>query len=179
MILHVNTIILATISVFLVLVVWNYLGLHLQFRLKHRTKQRRKFLLRASGFRHSETLVIGFFHPYCNAGGGGERVLWAAVRATHEAYPNVFCAIYSGDPLVTKADIIARAKDAFGIVLESDRMDIVPLRLRYLVDAKTWPRFTLIGQSLGSMCLAYEAISSLAPDIFIGRSVSLRSRSGS
>ena len=26
-------------------------------------------------------LVIGFFHPYCNAGGGGERVLWMAVQA--------------------------------------------------------------------------------------------------
>lgn len=25
--------------------------------------------------------VVGFFHPYCNAGGGGERVLWVAVRA--------------------------------------------------------------------------------------------------
>lgn len=25
--------------------------------------------------------VLGFFHPYCNAGGGGERVLWVAVRA--------------------------------------------------------------------------------------------------
>ena len=26
-------------------------------------------------------LVIGLFHPYCNAGGGGERVLWVAIRA--------------------------------------------------------------------------------------------------
>ena len=25
-------------------------------------------------------LSVGFFHPYCNAGGGGERVLWQAVR---------------------------------------------------------------------------------------------------
>ena len=25
--------------------------------------------------------LIGIFHPYCNAGGGGERVLWAAVKA--------------------------------------------------------------------------------------------------
>lgn len=25
--------------------------------------------------------VLGFFHPYCNAGGGGERVLWVAIRA--------------------------------------------------------------------------------------------------
>jgi len=26
-------------------------------------------------------LLVGFFHPYCNAGGGGERVLWIAVQA--------------------------------------------------------------------------------------------------
>jgi len=26
-------------------------------------------------------LLVGFFHPYCNAGGGGERVLWMAVQA--------------------------------------------------------------------------------------------------
>ena len=26
-------------------------------------------------------ITVGFFHPYCNAGGGGERVLWCAIRA--------------------------------------------------------------------------------------------------
>lgn len=25
--------------------------------------------------------AVAFFHPYCNAGGGGERVLWCALRA--------------------------------------------------------------------------------------------------
>ena len=25
--------------------------------------------------------TVAFFHPYCHAGGGGERVLWCAVRA--------------------------------------------------------------------------------------------------
>lgn len=29
----------------------------------------------------SKQLSVAFFHPYCNAGGGGERVLWCAVRA--------------------------------------------------------------------------------------------------
>lgn len=24
---------------------------------------------------------VAIFHPYCNAGGGGERVLWCAIRA--------------------------------------------------------------------------------------------------
>ena len=28
--------------------------------------------------------VVGFFHPYCNAGGGGERVLWVAIRALYK-----------------------------------------------------------------------------------------------
>ena len=31
--------------------------------------------------RGNEEVVVGFFHPYCNAGGGGERVLWCAVNA--------------------------------------------------------------------------------------------------
>lgn len=32
--------------------------------------------------KHSFT--IGFFHPFCNSGGGGERVLWSAVKALQE-----------------------------------------------------------------------------------------------
>ena len=31
-------------------------------------------------------VVVGFFHPYCNAGGGGERVLWVAIRALQKRY---------------------------------------------------------------------------------------------
>lgn len=33
--------------------------------------------------------------------------------------------------------------------------------------ASTWPRFTLLGQSLGSIILAWDAFSLLVPDIFI------------
>lgn len=29
----------------------------------------------------SENLRVGIFHPYCNAGGGGEKVLWVALQA--------------------------------------------------------------------------------------------------
>ncbi|XP_064544867.1 GDP-Man:Man(3)GlcNAc(2)-PP-Dol alpha-1,2-mannosyltransferase isoform X2 [Drosophila montana] len=35
-------------------------------------------------------LHVGIFHPYCNAGGGGERVLWCAVRAL-QTYKWVSC----------------------------------------------------------------------------------------
>lgn len=30
--------------------------------------------------------TLAFFHPYCNAGGGGERVLWCAIRALQNRY---------------------------------------------------------------------------------------------
>ena len=35
----------------------------------------------------SDCVSVAFFHPYCNAGGGGERVLWCAVRAVQTRYP--------------------------------------------------------------------------------------------
>jgi len=37
--------------------------------------------LRVPGDSGKVPVVVGFFHPYCNAGGGGERVLWTAIRA--------------------------------------------------------------------------------------------------
>jgi len=36
--------------------------------------------------RQQKRTVVGFFHPYCNAGGGGERVLWAAIQAIQKRY---------------------------------------------------------------------------------------------
>ena len=41
------------------------------------------------------------------------------------------------------------------------------LRWRKYVLASTWPRFTLLGQSLGSLALAFEAFSLLVPDVFV------------
>lgn len=29
--------------------------------------------------------TVGFFHPFCNSGGGGERVLWSAVKALQDS----------------------------------------------------------------------------------------------
>ncbi len=41
------------------------------------------------------------------------------------------------------------------------------LSTRHYVLSSTYPHFTLLGQSLGSLVLAYDAFSLLAPDIFI------------
>lgn len=51
----------------------------------------RKFYSKKREERQQTGTVVGIFHPYCNAGGGGERVLWAAIQAIQNKYvSNVF-----------------------------------------------------------------------------------------
>ncbi|KAI9664484.1 MAG: asparagine-linked glycosylation protein [Bathelium mastoideum] len=113
------------------------------------------------------TGVIGFFHPFCNAGGGGERVLWAAIRATQKRWPEALCVVYTGDHDVDKAQIIERVRTSFNIQLHPPKIQFLYLSTRRFVLASTWPRFTLLGQSLGSLILAYDAFNLLVVDIFI------------
>ena len=54
--------------------------------------------------------VVGVFHPFCNAGGGGERVLWAAIRATQLRWPDAVCVVYTADHDADKAQIIKRVQ---------------------------------------------------------------------
>jgi alpha-1,2-mannosyltransferase len=70
--------------------------------------------------------IVGFLHPFwylyyrglcgcaadenSNAGGGGERVLWAAIRATQKRWPKAKCIVYTGDHDVDKASILARVQ---------------------------------------------------------------------
>lgn len=54
--------------------------------------------------------IVGFFHPFCNAGGGGERVLWAAVRATQRRWPKAKIVVYTGDHDVSKDEMLSRVQ---------------------------------------------------------------------
>ncbi|KAG0221978.1 asparagine-linked glycosylation protein [Actinomortierella wolfii] len=110
--------------------------------------------------------IIGFFHPYCNAGGGGERVLWTAIREIQERYPRVVSLVYTGDTDASKEEIIAKVKARFNIELDSNMLEIQYLKKRKWVEDSQWPRFTLLGQSFGSMLLAWEALNSVVPDIW-------------
>ncbi|CAG9944176.1 unnamed protein product [Clonostachys rosea f. rosea IK726] len=111
--------------------------------------------------------IIGFFHPFCNAGGGGERVLWAAIRATQNHYPKAKCVVYTGDHEVNKEQILSRVKSRFNINLHAPTVQFLYLSKRQWVLSSTWPHFTLLGQSLGSVVLGWDAFSLLVPDIFI------------
>ncbi|KAK6518944.1 asparagine-linked glycosylation protein [Arthrobotrys megalospora] len=112
------------------------------------------------------TTIVGFFHPYCNAGGGGERVLWAAIYANQLHSPHILNVVYTGDH-ATKSVILANVQNRFDIHLNPSIVQFIHLQKRNLVSSSSWPRFTLLGQSLGSVFLALEAFGMLVPDIYI------------
>jgi hypothetical protein len=136
-------------------------------------------------------LLTSCSHTISNSGGGGERVLWAAIHYLQKTEPDVVSVVYTGDMDATKEEIIAKVKvqsshlsafynslmwdiapqDRFNINLDPKTLSFAYLRSRHLVDDKTWPRFTLLGQSLGSMVLGWEAMNLIIPDIYIGMAV--------
>ncbi|CAI9114356.1 OLC1v1015064C1 [Oldenlandia corymbosa var. corymbosa] len=114
--------------------------------------------------------VVGFFHPFTNDGGGGERVLWCAVKAIQEEYPGINCVIYTGDFRDASPESLRdRARSLFGVELLYP-VEVEHLYKRKLIEEATYPRFTMIGQSLGSVGLAWEALCKLTPWYFFDTS---------
>ena len=114
---------------------------------------------------------IAFFHPYCNSGGGGERVLWCAVEhllVTQD--PNVFeIVIYCGDSGVSREDMLEGARRRFGLQLadRTENIRVVYISSRGLLEAQRYPRFTMLGQSVGSILVAWECLTLFTPDVWI------------
>nr|XP_019005182.1 alpha-1,2-mannosyltransferase [Kwoniella mangroviensis CBS 8507]OCF68643.1 alpha-1,2-mannosyltransferase [Kwoniella mangroviensis CBS 8507] len=181
----VNWGLIASVIPILVLLAFGTMGLWLQ-RLRSKNTTKRKELLEKMGMPErtvipgtsnkppsvsGEKLVVGFWHPYCNAGGGGERVLWSAIRHLQQTEKDVLVLVYSGDyPSASKDDILEKAKNRFSIEMDPSRMHFVPLPSRYLISDNYWKRFTLLAQSLGSVYLAYEGLcgkDGLWGDVFI------------
>ncbi|XP_051914747.1 GDP-Man:Man(3)GlcNAc(2)-PP-Dol alpha-1,2-mannosyltransferase [Hippocampus zosterae] len=121
---------------------------------------------RNSRYARTRRHAVAFFHPYCNAGGGGERVLWCAIRALQRRYPDVDIVVYTGDLGVSAHEIVDGARRRFNIVLPRP-IHFVFLRLRLLVEPSLFPHFTLFGQSIGSIFLGWEALTEFVPDIYI------------
>ena len=118
------------------------------------------------GKSHNHQKLFGFFHPFCNAGGGGEKVLWKAVETTLRFDPHTTAVIYTGDNEVSGAQILQSVKNRFDYDLDTDRIVFIYLSHRRLVESSTWPHFTLVGQLFGSIILTIEAILKCPPDVW-------------
>jgi len=109
--------------------------------------------------------TVGFFHPFADGGGGGERVLWCAVRAVQCASSSCKVVIYAREG-VTAKQLVKDAADRFHIHIDRP-IEVVPLKLTHLVLAERYPSFTLIRQALGSMRLGWEALCKKVPEVMI------------
>lgn len=88
---------------------------------------------------------FAFFHPYCDAGGGGERVLWKAVTALQKKFllvkykqliflifsfkEKLRLIIYTGDFNVSPSEIILNAEHRFNICVDLNSIEFIYLRL--------------------------------------------------
>lgn len=113
-------------------------------------------------------IIFGFFHPYCNNGGGGEKVLWESVKATLDESDQNLVVVYTVN-MEEPLKILANVEKKFNIDnLDSKRITFIYLRrFGKLIDGSYWRHFTLIGQLLGSFLLACEAMFELSPDVWI------------
>ncbi|XP_050502657.1 GDP-Man:Man(3)GlcNAc(2)-PP-Dol alpha-1,2-mannosyltransferase [Diabrotica virgifera virgifera] len=114
----------------------------------------------------SSKLRVGIFHPYCNAGGGGEKVLWVALQALQKKYPKAEFYIYTGDVEATPEEILDKVRTRLNVNLDKN-IKFIYLHRRKWLEANMYPYFTLLGQALGSVFLGFEALNRLNPDIFI------------
>ncbi|XP_021732495.1 GDP-Man:Man(3)GlcNAc(2)-PP-Dol alpha-1,2-mannosyltransferase-like [Chenopodium quinoa] len=121
-----------------------------------------KFPIGVINGRKNRKNAVGFFHPYTNDGGGGERVLWCAVKAIQDERSDLDCVIYTGDHDASPQSLMARATDRFGVHLVNPPK-VVHLNKRKWIEETTYPRFTMIGQSLGSVYLSWEALCKFTP----------------
>ncbi|KAJ9452687.1 GDP-Man:Man(3)GlcNAc(2)-PP-Dol alpha-1 [Diplonema papillatum] len=117
---------------------------------------------------------LGFFHPYSTGGGGGERVLWTMLSAIQKEYPQHDIVLYThwqskpDEPSkqYSADEIASLVRSKFGLTL-SRPVDVVVLKNIAWVEASSYPRFTLILQSLGSLVLGLEALLVDPPDIWL------------
>jgi alpha-1,2-mannosyltransferase len=81
-------------------------------------------------------------------------------------YPNCICVVYTGDTESEPKLILKKAQERFTIQLDIERTKFIYLKTRFLVLDKYYPVFTLLGQSVGSVLVGFEAMFKFIPNIY-------------
>jgi alpha-1,2-mannosyltransferase len=112
--------------------------------------------------------AVAFFHPNCLAGGGGERVLWAAVLAlARDCGPIAILFDGSACEGSVHAAASARLSAQFGIARLPDGIRFVDVGPAAFLRPGRFPRFTLLFQAVSSMVYALKCLFKIAPAVLI------------
>jgi alpha-1,2-mannosyltransferase len=102
-------------------------------------------LQQSIGVKNSETgteeIVLAFFHPHCDSGGGGERVLWAIIDAVlqdESLCSKLKVCIYCAKAVEDKLQILRGVENNFRINVEKHftKISFVHIHSATLLDAK-------------------------------------------
>lgn len=124
----------------------------------------------------SRDRLVAFWHPDCAAGGGGERVLWMALRCLgemREAGLPVRAAVYTADPIgaggegTYRRGMLEHASARFGVGISPD----LPLTFVPVGGGRGGGdrpvRRTLAGEAARTAGLAWGALSRCCPDVYV------------
>lgn len=144
---------------------------------------------------YSRSKFIGFFHPYCSSGGGGERVLWfmiCSLLRENDIGDNIKIVIYTGDSdsdevvyifinnthslslvrykcIHSTQTIYEGVEHNFKISFtaeEKGRIKFCKIRSRHLLEATNYPIMTMLFQALASLYVCIECMYTFVPDIY-------------
>jgi alpha-1,2-mannosyltransferase len=106
--------------------------------------------------RRSDPSALGFLHPHCHAGGGGEKVLWAMVCALLRSTDRT-AVIYTVDPHPLP-QVLLQVQRQFGLDLAplSARIQLVVCRLEFCT--RPAPRLTMLLQVLFDLLFMVECL---------------------
>ncbi|PSC69622.1 GDP-Man:Man(3) c(2)-PP-Dol alpha-1,2-mannosyltransferase [Micractinium conductrix] len=109
--------------------------------------------------------TVAFFHPFADGGGGGERVLWAAVQALQMQRPDVRVAVYCGGT-VDARELCKHVLERFNLSVQPT-FTVVPLPNRDALLPGRYPRFTMLAQAAASVAVAWQGLRQLVPELWI------------
>lgn len=153
---------------FTILLIWIFCFLFVTALLVRRELLRKLLAKKHKFFR--PPIILAFFHPYCNSGGGGERVLWTGINCLLRTYPSLLIFIYTNDTscLDSPSRVFRRVRETFDISIgDIERVSFVRFHSEHLLRANLYSVLTLAGQAFGSIVAAFECLIRLPPDFYI------------
>ena len=75
--------------------------------------------------------------------------------------------MYTGDTDATPKQMLSKCRNNFNIQIDEKRLEFVFLKQRKWIEAEKYPMMTLLGQSVGSIVLGFEALLKFQPDIYL------------
>ncbi|CAI2368264.1 unnamed protein product [Moneuplotes crassus] len=111
--------------------------------------------------------IIGFYHPFTNSCGGGEKVLFLALKAISEiaARTKSKVIVYTVEEQDAR-EIVQKAAARFNFRVDFE-FQLVRITRRYFTDQHSVIKLSLLSQAIGNIVSVIEAINTCPPDIFV------------